>query len=92
LSLTIDPPQYSGPGDIVPLQCTISDETQYGVKWSKIGNQPLPYGSEQSSSGLLTLHRLKPSNSGVYVCSAISYRSGAIESEVEVPVNIVQRR
>ncbi|XP_029344965.1 basement membrane-specific heparan sulfate proteoglycan core protein isoform X9 [Acyrthosiphon pisum] len=92
LSLTIDPPQYSGPGDIVRLQCTISDETQYGVKWSKIGNQPLPYGSEQSSSGLLTLHRLKPSNSGVYVCSAISYRSGAIESEVEVPVNIVQRR
>jgi hypothetical protein len=92
LSLTIDPPQYSGPGDIVRLQCTISDETQYAVKWSKIGNQPLPYGSEQSSSGLLTLHRLKPSNSGVYVCSAISYRSGAIESEVEVPVNIVQRR
>ncbi|XP_060879808.1 basement membrane-specific heparan sulfate proteoglycan core protein isoform X7 [Metopolophium dirhodum] len=92
LSLTIDPPQYSGPGDVVRLQCTISDETQYGVKWSKVGNQPLPYGSEQSSSGLLTLHRLKPSNSGTYVCSAISYRSGAIESEVEVPVNIVQRR
>ncbi|XP_050052982.1 basement membrane-specific heparan sulfate proteoglycan core protein-like isoform X1 [Aphis gossypii] len=91
LSLTIDPPQYSGPGDVVRLQCTISDESQYALKWSKAGNQPLPYGSEQNG-GLLTLNRLKPSNSGTYVCSAISYRSGAIESEVEVPVNIVQRR
>lgn len=91
LSLTIDPPQYSGPGDVVRLQCTISDESQYGLKWSKAGNQPLPYGSVQNG-GLLTLNRLKPSNSGVYVCSAISYRSGAIESEIEVPVNIVPRR
>lgn len=91
LSLTIDPPQYTGPGDIVRLQCTISDESQYRIKWSKIGNQQLPYGSTQSG-GLLTLTRLRTSDSGNYVCSAISLRSGAIESEVEVIVNIIPRR
>lgn len=91
ISLTIDPPQYSGPGDVVRLQGIISDESQYELKWSKIGNQPLPYGSVQSG-GLLTLNRLKPADSGIYVCSAISLRSGAIESEVEVPINIIQRR
>lgn len=92
LLLTIDPPQYSGPGDVVRLQCTISDESQYSLKWTKIGNQPLPYGSVLLENGLLTLNRLKPSDSGIYVCSAISLRSGAIESEIEVPVNIIQRR
>jgi len=75
----------------VRLQCIISDESQHRIKWTKIGNQPLPYGSVQDG-GLLTLTRLKPSDSGAYVCSAVSLRSGAIESEVEVPVTIVQRR
>ncbi|XP_025416415.1 basement membrane-specific heparan sulfate proteoglycan core protein isoform X4 [Sipha flava] len=91
IRITVDPPQYSGPGDLVRLQCIISDESQYELKWSKIGNQPLPYGSLQSG-GLLTLNRVKPSDSGVYVCSAFSLRSNAIESEVEVPINIIQRR
>lgn len=91
VSLTVDPPQYSGSGEIVRLQCIVSDEPQYAVKWSKIGNQPLPAGSVQSG-GLLTLKRVKSSDSGIYVCSAVSWRSGAIESEIEVPVNIVERR
>lgn len=89
--MTIDPPQYTGPGDVVRLQCTISDESQYRIKWSKTGNQPLPYGSVQNG-GLLTLNRIRPTDSGFYVCSAISLRSGAIESEVEVPINVVQKR
>lgn len=76
---------------MIRLQCIISDESQYDLKWSKIGNQPLPYGSVQSG-GILTLNRVKPSDSGMYTCSAFSLRSGAIESEVEVPINIIQRR
>jgi len=76
---------------LIRIQCTISDESQYVTKWTKIGNHPLPYGSTQSG-GLLTLNRVKPSDSGIYVCSAVSLRSGAIESEVEAPINIVQKR
>lgn len=89
--MTIDPPQYSGSGDLINLQCIISDETQYRLKWSKAGNKPLPFGSVQRG-GLLTLTQVKPTESGQYVCSAISLRSGAIESDVEVQVNIIQRR
>lgn len=91
ITMTADPPQYSGPGDMIHLQCTISEESQYELKWTKIGNQPLPYGSVQNG-GVLTLNQLKPSDSGVYICSAISLRSGAIASEIEIPVHIVQRR
>lgn len=91
LSLTVDPPQYTGPGDLVRLQCIIPDESQYELKWSRVGSQPLPYGSVQSG-GLLTLNRLRPYDSGVYICSAVSLTTGAIESEIETLVNVVQRR
>lgn len=91
MPITVDPPQYTGPGDIVRFQCNISDESQYKLEWSKIGKQPLPYGSVQNG-GLLILNRVRPSDSGIYVCSAVSWSSGATVSEVEVQINIVQRR
>ncbi|XP_050533162.1 basement membrane-specific heparan sulfate proteoglycan core protein-like isoform X14 [Daktulosphaira vitifoliae] len=91
LALTINPPQYSGPGDEVRFQCTISDETQYVLKWSRPGDQPLPYGSAQTG-GELILRNLRQNDAGAYICSAISLRTGAIESEIEASVYVLKSR
>jgi len=85
---TITPSEWSGTSeDVVRLICTPSQHVN--VTWTRSGGLPLPYTASQRD-GILTITNPTPSDSGIYVCTAISVRG--TETSTTARITIMSRR
>ncbi|XP_076237238.1 basement membrane-specific heparan sulfate proteoglycan core protein-like isoform X3 [Calliopsis andreniformis] len=85
---TITPPEWTGTvGEVVRITCTPSQKAN--ITWTREGNLPLPYTANQRN-GVLTITNPSQYDSGVYVCTAISFIG--TETNNTVTITILPRR
>ena len=85
MKITLNPTEWTGnSGDTVRITCAAADSAR--ITWSRSGNLPLPYSSSQQN-GVLTIPSPVPSDSGLYVCTAINYEG--IETIQTAKITIV---
>jgi hypothetical protein len=89
IKLTVEPPEYTGPGgETVRLSCLVGeDRALYTIRWSRANGRELPRDSVQSD-GVLTIFDASPADSDVYVCTATLRSTGAV-AEIQARVTIV---
>jgi len=87
--LTVEPPEYTGPGgETIRLSCSAGeDRSLYVVRWSRANGRDLPPSAVQSD-GVLTIFNASPADSDVYVCTATLRSTGDV-SQVQAQVTIV---
>jgi hypothetical protein len=92
IKLTVEPPEYTGPGgETIRLSCLVGeDRGSYTIRWSRANGQNLPPSAVQSD-GVLTIFNASPADSDVYVCTATLRSTGAV-SQVQARVTIVSNR
>ena len=87
MKVTLSPTEWVGnSGDAVEITCSSPESTR--LIWSREGNVPLPISSSQQS-GVLKIRNPSPSDSGTYICTAISYEG--LETSQTAKIAIVQR-
>ncbi|XP_053982835.1 basement membrane-specific heparan sulfate proteoglycan core protein-like isoform X1 [Hylaeus volcanicus] len=81
---TITPLEWTGKiGEVIRITCTPSDVAN--VTWTRDANLPLPRTANQRD-GVLTIMNPTLYDSGIYVCTAISYLGSQTNSTITITV------
>ncbi|KAI4497448.1 hypothetical protein M0802_007459 [Mischocyttarus mexicanus] len=84
LAPIITPPEWIGSiKDTVRLNCTPSQNAN--LTWTRSDGLPLPYTATQRN-GILTINDPTVSDSGIYVCTAISYKGTETSSTARIKI------
>nr|QBP17600.1 heparan sulfate proteoglycan [Recilia dorsalis] len=85
--LSIQPNDYNGDtGETLRLECSASNSRNIRLQWSRQDGQLSP--NARDADGVFTIYNPQPSDSGIYICSAVDRNTGSLQQEVAVRVNI----
>lgn len=88
LVVTINPNSYEArPGETVRFRCDVSERGAQ-IQWAK-SSGVLPLSASESPDGTLTLNSVRDTDSGIYVCTAVSNSGQSAQGQARLQVSFL---